>query len=104
MMDFASNKRGRSNAVATEEKQAADNEVQLSISEAAPGAGTPELETVTAPTNPWNTINDMLIQNRCWLCHETFRRGKMKKVFMLSHLLTYAEERYKLEEMVAAAT
>ena len=50
------------------------------------------------PENPWTTINDMLIQNRCWLCEGVFARGKMKKVFMLSHLLRYLEERHKLEE------
>lgn len=53
------------------------------------------------PENPWMTINDMLIQNRCWLCEGVFARGKMKKVFMLSHLLRYLEERYKLEEAKA---
>ena len=53
------------------------------------------------PENPWKTINEELIQNRCWLCQNTFARGKTKKVFMLSHLLRYLEERYKLEQMVA---
>lgn len=55
---------------------------------------------LSPPANPWSTINNSLIQNQCWLCRQTFLRGKMKKVFMLSHLLKYVEERLKLEKLV----
>jgi hypothetical protein len=41
------------------------------------------------PKSPWASINDVLIQNRCWLCLQTFPRGKMKKVFQVSDLLTF---------------
>ena len=39
--------------------------------------------------SPWFSINDVLIQNRCWLCEQHFPRGKMKKVFQVSDLLTF---------------
>lgn len=45
----------------------------------------------------WKSINDMLIQNRCWLCKQTFQRGKQKKVFQVSDILRYYWERMKLE-------
>ena len=50
-----------------------------------------------AGVNPWKSVNDMLIQNKCWLCEQVFARGKVKKVFMISHLLRYLEGRYGLE-------
>lgn len=40
----------------------------------------------TAPV-PWKSISDMLIQNKCWLCTQTFPRGKKKKVFTVSQVL-----------------
>lgn len=39
----------------------------------------------------------MLIQNKCWLCQETFPRGKVKKVFQISHLLDYFKKRLEME-------
>eukprot|EP01038_Epipyxis_sp_PR26KG_P007316 gene7316-9968_t len=42
--------------------------------------------------SPWATINDMLIENRCWLCKEKFPRGKQKKVFQVSDLLQFFGE------------
>ena len=41
--------------------------------------------------SPWTTVNDMLIQNRCWLCRDGFKKGKIKKVFMISQVLEYFE-------------
>ena len=43
----------------------------------------------------WKSIQNELIQNRCWLCEEVFQRGKVKKVFMVSHLLQYLENLLK---------
>ena len=43
----------------------------------------------------WKSIQHNLIQNRCWLCEEVFQRGKIKKVFMVSHLLQYLENLLK---------
>ena len=68
------------------------------VMNALPPQAQPESTETKRPANPWTSINDMLIQNRCWLCQNVFARGKMKKVFMLSHLLRYCEERYKLEQ------
>jgi len=39
--------------------------------------------------SPWSSINDVLIQNKCWLCNNTFPRGKTRKVFQVSDLLTF---------------
>lgn len=39
--------------------------------------------------SPWASINDVLIQNRCWLCLNYFPKGKTKKVFQVSDLLTF---------------
>lgn len=39
--------------------------------------------------SPWTSINDVLIQNKCWLCNNTFPRGKTRKVFQVSDLLTF---------------
>ena len=36
---------------------------------------------------PWKSISDMLIQNKCWLCTQTFPRGKKKKVFTVNQVL-----------------
>ena len=41
--------------------------------------------------SPWNSVSDMLIQNKCWLCLEGFKRGKTKKVFMISQVLEFFE-------------
>lgn len=49
----------------------------------------------------WKSIQDMLVQNRCWLCENVFARGKTKKVFMVSHLLRYLEERFTSEKQRA---
>ena len=62
-------------------------EIGSSPTDAAP------VTTAEASTrSPWNSINDMLIQNRCWLCHNAFQRGKVKKVFMVSQLLDHYEK------------
>ena len=39
----------------------------------------------------WSSIMKMLKQNKCWLCQETFHRGKTKKVFQIFHVLNYFE-------------
>ena len=52
--------------------------------------------------NPFKTIMSMLINNKCWLCKRVFQRGKVKKVFMVSHLLRYLHERYVLQQEVEA--
>jgi hypothetical protein len=38
------------------------------------------LRTSDIDTNdkPWNSINSMLMQNKCWLCCNTFAKGKQK--------------------------
>ena len=35
----------------------------------------------------WKTINDCLVNNRCWLCKQVFQKGKIKKVFMVSDIV-----------------
>lgn len=40
----------------------------------------------------WKSINDMLIQNRCWICKHIFQKGKKKKVFMVSQILQVFKE------------
>ena len=45
--------------------------------------------------SPWASINDVLIQNRCWLCEQYFPRGKVKKVFQVSDLLTFYHNHMK---------
>ena len=35
----------------------------------------------------WKTVNDCLINNRCWLCKQVFQKGKIKKVFMVSDIV-----------------
>jgi len=37
----------------------------------------------------FTSINTMLMQNRCWLCEETFQRGKTKKVFQVADMLEF---------------
>ncbi len=72
-----------------------------------PGGFTKPTVKNVAPTAPtgsmtdeqmesaWKSIQNNLIQNRCWLCDEVFQRGKVKKVFMVSHLLQYLENLLK---------
>ena len=72
----------------------------LNPSGANPAAAIPTNASVAIPPtqpavptrSPWHSINDMLIQNRCWVCHNTFQRGKVKKVFMVSQLLDHYEK------------
>jgi len=45
--------------------------------------------------NPFKSIMNMLINNKCWLCKQVFQRGKVKKVFMVSHLLRFLDEKFK---------
>ncbi len=47
--------------------------------------------------SPWLSVNDMLIQNKCWLCEEVFPRGTKKKVFQVSQLIDYYYKRAKAE-------
>jgi hypothetical protein len=44
-------------------------------------------EGVAQNKNPWTSINDMLCNNRCFICTQGFPRGKKKKVFMVSQIL-----------------
>ena len=100
MLNFAKSKKIMTTLSMERTKPKPDSRQSVDTEAVTPVAAR-EMVASTCPENPWSTINDMLIQNRCWLCRETFLRGKMKKVFMLSHLLAYVEERYKLEKMVA---
>ena len=43
--------------------------------------------------SPWSSINDMLIQNKCWLCETPFPRGKPKKAFQVSQVLEFFKAR-----------
>ena len=47
-----------------------------------------------AAKSPWTTINDFLIQNRCWLCGQYFQRGKAKKVFQVGNLCEFYCEQF----------
>ena len=42
----------------------------------------------------FSSINDNLIQNKCWLCDRTFMKGKIRKVFQVTDILRYYHERY----------
>lgn len=53
------------------------------------GINSPVTGSVPILKSPWASINDVLIQNRCWLCLNHFPRGKTKKVFQVSDLLTF---------------
>lgn len=44
---------------------------------------------MSTPNSPWRSIHNVLIQNKCWLCNNTFPRGKTRKVFQISDLLTF---------------
>lgn len=43
----------------------------------------------------WNSISDMLIQNKCWVCCKPFTRGKLRKVFQVSQLIEFLFAIYK---------
>lgn len=45
--------------------------------------------SAAATPSPWLSINDMLINNRCWFCREPFQRGKTKKAFQLTHIIDF---------------
>lgn len=45
--------------------------------------------------SPWASINDVLIQNKCWLCLSTFPKGGQKHVFEVSDLLTFYHNQHK---------
>jgi hypothetical protein len=51
--------------------------------------------------SPWASINDMLIQNRCWLCEQTFQKGKQKKVFQVSNIVDYFDEVFRTTQKAA---
>jgi hypothetical protein len=44
----------------------------------------------------WSSVNNMLIQNRCWFCREVFVKGKMKKVFQVSDVINFLVRRKTL--------
>jgi hypothetical protein len=44
--------------------------------------------------NPFKSVMTMLYNNKCWLCEGVFARGKVKKVFMVSHLLRFLKEHH----------
>jgi hypothetical protein len=48
----------------------------------------------------WNSISDMLIQNKCWVCCKPFTRGKLRKVFQVSQLLEFLFGIYKTRYVV----
>ena len=52
--------------------------------------------------NPFTSIMTMLCNNKCWLCEGVFARGKIKKVFMVSHLLRLLKGKY--EEMILSSS
>jgi hypothetical protein len=43
-------------------------------------------------SNAWKSINEMLVQNRCWICQNVFQKGKKKKVFMISQIIQVFKE------------
>lgn len=49
----------------------------------------------------WGTINDMLIQNKCWLCLNPFERGKTRKVFMMQDVINHFEKRMEFKAALA---
>jgi hypothetical protein len=46
----------------------------------------------TIASTAWKSINNMLIQNQCWICQNTFQKGKKKKVFMISQIIQIFQE------------
>jgi len=57
-------------------------------------ATSPEPMSIEEIDDAWKSINLLLCQNKCWLCENTFARGKTKKVFLVEHLLKYLEKRF----------
>lgn len=57
-------------------------------------ATSPEPMSASEIEEAWKSINFLLCQNKCWLCENTFARGKTKKVFLVEHLLKYLEKRF----------
>jgi hypothetical protein len=45
--------------------------------------------------SPWASINDVLIQNKCWLCLNTFPKDRSKAVFQVSDLLTFYHNQHQ---------
>jgi hypothetical protein len=43
--------------------------------------------------NPWLSVSDALIANKCWVCDTPFQRGYRKKVFQISQLVGYLVQR-----------
>jgi hypothetical protein len=50
----------------------------------------------------WQSVNDSLCNNQCWLCKDTFKRGKIKKVFTFKDLLQYLYERFVKENAICS--
>mmetsp|Transcript_11665 Transcript_11665/g.17676 ORF Transcript_11665/g.17676 Transcript_11665/m.17676 type:complete len:186 (+) Transcript_11665:69-626(+) len=58
------------------------------------GDGTNDITSKKEAAEAWKSINDMLIQNQCWICQNVFPRGKKKKVFMISQIIQVFKEIY----------
>ena len=74
------------------------------MSSFAPGLlwGVKAMSTTDVVTNPFKSIMNMLCNNKCWLCEGVFARGKIKKVFMVSHLVRLLKEKYDESSAVSA--
>ena len=44
----------------------------------------------------WKSVSRVLLESRCWICNETFVRGKPRKQFTISQLLEYYSVKRKL--------
>ena len=53
---------------------------------------------VSEAVNAWASVQTSLISNKCWLCDGGFRKGKIKKVFTVAHLLRFLDLHYSSAE------
>jgi hypothetical protein len=74
---------------------------QVFVRSSFTASAAPAMQTtvVDDSRSPWLSINDMLIQNKCFLCEEVFPKGKVKKVFQVSHIIDYFKDRFEQEKV-----
>lgn len=53
---------------------------------------------------PWRSVSEALVQNKCWLCAASFKRGRVKKTFTVSQLWIYLLNETQVPENPALRT
>lgn len=85
---------GEKVSAASVEASIQESEVPVPAAPITSHATSPEPMSAEEVEDAWKSINLLLCQNKCWLCENTFARGKTKKVFLVEHLLQYLEKRF----------